>query len=443
MNVFRRFNPFSSRQRLIVTDENIHDTVRRYLRGYIKQPIGSWDVSRVTNMEYLFAGNDDFNKDISQWDVSNVTNMSYMFMGARNFNKPLNNWNVRNVTNMSYMFSDAASFNQPLDSWDVSNVTNMIDMFNGARNFNQPLNNWIIGHETNTRDMFLSATSMEEANKPRGIAHQVAPQGEAFQVHNYFNKINKLELLALIGNSEYNGNNTNFISTIKEFITQIISKIQDQTEKNNLQAQYQQLLPKINVMDFYDNSKRDLTNSAIEFVKRQSKQYQENYVRFLLNDSCQAYNSGVDTTSCVKGIQERLIFSLASAGSELNNVLYENIAKAIYPDPINNESINHFISKCIEEEKEDLKNLPGNMGKKKQKVLECVKTKIKQSNPDIRIERIESLSERIEPMIPEDMLEDDALNGGKRKTTKKRRTTRKRKATRRRNTKSKRRYSKK
>jgi len=348
---------------------------------------------------------------------------------------------------MSGMFASATSFNQPLGNWNVSNVTNMSSMFVGARSFNQPLNNWNIGRETNIRDMFLEATSMEEANKPRGgiaaevqVAPLVAPQGRAFQVHNYFNKINKPELLELIENTEYNG--ANFISTIKEFITQVINDIQDQTEKNNLQLQYQQLLQKINVMDFNNKSTRDLTNSAIEFVKRQPKQYQENYVRFLLNDSCQAYSSGVDTTSCVKGIQERLIFSLASAGSELNDVLYENIAKAIYPTPITDENIYHFISKCIEEENEVLKHLPGNMVEKKQKVLECVKTKIKDSNPDIRIERIESLTERIKEMIPEDMLEDDALGGGKRKT-RKRRTTRKRKATRRRNTKSKRRYSKK
>ena len=36
--------------------------------------IGSWDVSDITNMSYLF--NDyDFNDDISLWDTSKVTNM--------------------------------------------------------------------------------------------------------------------------------------------------------------------------------------------------------------------------------------------------------------------------------------------------------------------------------------------------------------------------------
>ena len=37
-----------------------------------------------------------------------------MFWGAESFNQPLNKWNVSNVTNMNYMFEDATSFNQPL-----------------------------------------------------------------------------------------------------------------------------------------------------------------------------------------------------------------------------------------------------------------------------------------------------------------------------------------
>ena len=55
------------------------------------------------------------------------------------FNQPLNNWNVSNVTNMNWMFHTAESFNQPLNNWNVSNVTDMYGMFDGADSFNQPL----------------------------------------------------------------------------------------------------------------------------------------------------------------------------------------------------------------------------------------------------------------------------------------------------------------
>jgi len=35
-------------------------------------------------------------------------------LGAESFNQPLNDWNVSNVTNMNFMFQNARSFNQPL-----------------------------------------------------------------------------------------------------------------------------------------------------------------------------------------------------------------------------------------------------------------------------------------------------------------------------------------
>merc|ERR1712078_322014 len=54
-------------------------------------PIGTWDVSRVTDMSYIFSGT-PFHGDISNWDVSRVTIMSYMFQGASSFNDDISKW---------------------------------------------------------------------------------------------------------------------------------------------------------------------------------------------------------------------------------------------------------------------------------------------------------------------------------------------------------------
>jgi surface protein len=45
------------------------------------------------------------------------------------FNEPIGSWDVSNVTNVSYMFDGAKSFNQNIGSWDVSIVTDMESMF--------------------------------------------------------------------------------------------------------------------------------------------------------------------------------------------------------------------------------------------------------------------------------------------------------------------------
>jgi gliding motility-associated-like protein len=136
------------------------------------QPIGHWDVSKVTNMSGMFRFN-IFNEviGIGDWDVSSVTDMSGMFEYAENFNQPIGGWDVSNVTNMSRMFVAALNFNQPIGDWDVSNVTNMSMMFGidmdcwMALAFNQPIGDWNVSSVTNMNGMFSAATSF---NQPIG-----------------------------------------------------------------------------------------------------------------------------------------------------------------------------------------------------------------------------------------------------------------------------------
>jgi len=45
----------------------------------------------------------DFNQDISRWDVSRVTDMNYMF-GSSKFTQDISGWNTNSLISMDYIF---------------------------------------------------------------------------------------------------------------------------------------------------------------------------------------------------------------------------------------------------------------------------------------------------------------------------------------------------
>ncbi|WP_338790139.1 BspA family leucine-rich repeat surface protein [Bernardetia sp. MNP-M8] len=120
------------------------------------------DLSRVTDMNAMFAGCSSFNGDIRNWNTQNVTDMSAMFAGCSSFNGDIGNWNTQNVTDMSGLFSYAISFNQPIGNWNTENVIDMSSMFYNTDNFNQPIGNWNTENVTDMSFMFSFATSFNQ-----------------------------------------------------------------------------------------------------------------------------------------------------------------------------------------------------------------------------------------------------------------------------------------
>jgi surface protein len=127
-------------------------------------PLDGWDVSSVTTMESMFHGAADFNRPLNRWGkrTSNVRNMQGMFSYCKTFNHPLDNWDVSNVQDMSFMFTGCRTFKHPLDNWDVSNVQDMLFMFSGCKTFNQPLNNWDVSNVQDMRSMFSGAATFNQ-----------------------------------------------------------------------------------------------------------------------------------------------------------------------------------------------------------------------------------------------------------------------------------------
>ncbi len=154
-----------------ITQENIQTAVNAWLTdaatteatyGHIKD----WDVSNITNMDYLFQYKSEFNEDISNWDVSRVTSMRGVFWGATRFNQDISSWKVSNVKDMYAMFAYASDFNQNIGAWDVSNVTEMLGLFFATTNFNQDLSNWCVSNITSTPQSFSVGSGLQENFKP-------------------------------------------------------------------------------------------------------------------------------------------------------------------------------------------------------------------------------------------------------------------------------------
>ena len=124
------------------------------------QPIGSWDVSSVTNMSAMFYNSSAFNQDIGNWDVSSVIDMTQMFYNSA-FNQDIGNWDTSSVTEMTWMFRDNSAFNQDIGNWDVSSVIDMGQMFYHSA-FNQDIGNWNTSSVTNMRFMFGNDTAFNQ-----------------------------------------------------------------------------------------------------------------------------------------------------------------------------------------------------------------------------------------------------------------------------------------
>ena len=110
----------------------------QWCSGLISLDLNKWDISNVTNMNYMFNDCRSLTtlESISNWDVSNVTDMSNMFYQCESLTSiNLSNWDISNVTNMYCMFHSCHSLKELKMGGNPSNLTNVSLMFyNAPRN---------------------------------------------------------------------------------------------------------------------------------------------------------------------------------------------------------------------------------------------------------------------------------------------------------------------
>jgi surface protein len=173
--IWKIFGGYLRNPKLGRTDADMKGAVREWCADPVAAeikfgPISDWDTSTVTDMSWMFCGDEDyedfyvpgaecFDEDISRWNTSSVTSMEGMFNVARSFNADISNWNTSSVTTMEMTFCDAIAFNADIGKWNTSSVTCTECMFEGATAFNADISRWNTSQVTNAFAMFRRATA--------------------------------------------------------------------------------------------------------------------------------------------------------------------------------------------------------------------------------------------------------------------------------------------
>jgi surface protein len=159
-------------------------------------PIGTWDVSRLTNFSRVFdpdrsavlepfrflpENTSTFNEDLGDWDVSNAVTMRGMFACAVNFRGfGLDRWNVGRVQDFSYMMARAQAFEADISAWDTSSATTMEAMMFETMVFNGNVTEWDVSNVESMAYMFSSALRFQGGDLRQWNVSKVHDMSELF-----------------------------------------------------------------------------------------------------------------------------------------------------------------------------------------------------------------------------------------------------------------------
>ena len=145
--------------------------------------LSSWDTKRLKYVDGLFSGAiKPKNIDLSSWDVRSLLRTNKMFASAGTEHINLSGWNSNQLTDTSEMFLDTYALQTlNLDGFNTSNVTNMSGMFATSVVPNLNLFSFDTSKVTNMNAMFRGMGHLTTLNIFNFNTSNVTDFGEMFR----------------------------------------------------------------------------------------------------------------------------------------------------------------------------------------------------------------------------------------------------------------------
>ena len=145
--------------------------------------LSSWDTKRLKYVDGLFSGAiKPKNIDLSSWDVRSLLRTNKMFASAGTEHINLSGWNSNQLTDTSEMFLDTYVLQTlNLDGFNTSNVTNMSGMFATSVVPNLNLSSFDTSKVTNMSSMFRGMQHLNTLNVSNFNTSSVTDFGQMFR----------------------------------------------------------------------------------------------------------------------------------------------------------------------------------------------------------------------------------------------------------------------
>ena len=145
--------------------------------------LSSWDTKRLKYVDGLFSGAiKPKNIDLSSWDVRSLLRTNKMFASAGTEHINLSGWNSNQLTDTSEMFLDTYALQTlNLDGFNTSNVTNMSGVFATSVVPNLNLSSFDTSKVTNMSSMFRGMQHLNTLNVSNFNTSSVTDFGQMFR----------------------------------------------------------------------------------------------------------------------------------------------------------------------------------------------------------------------------------------------------------------------